>query len=328
LAVKDPAAFIARMPVAALEPHPKILGILSRWGVRTVGAFVSLGKDKVLERLGAEALILFERVSPAAARPLRLIVPAEAFSEQMEFEAEIETIEPLLFVLRRFVEQLSRRLGAIYLVASELHLQLDLASGAKYRHALRIPAPTGNVDTLFRMLQTHLENVRTETPIVRLQLDARPARPELHQFGLFETTLRNPNQFAETLARLNALCGTERVGTPVLEGTHRPDAFTLRHSDFEHPQAVRPHCSHGLQLRRFRPAVAAIVQFRDHRPVVVHSPTVKGPVTELRGPFFSSGEWWDEKRWLREEWDIATPDGSLYRIFRSSDGCFVEGVYD
>ncbi|MCD6052251.1 MAG: Nucleotidyltransferase/DNA polymerase involved in repair-like protein, partial [Verrucomicrobia bacterium] len=199
--IRDAATFVADMPVEALEPEPKILEILQRWGIRTAGVFISLGKDKVLERLGAEALSMFERVSPSAMRPLRMVFPSETFSEQMEFEAEIETIEPLLFILRRFVEQLSRRLEVSHLVVAELQLRLDLASGANYRHAFPIPAPTGNVDTLFRMLQTHLENVRTDAPIVRLELTAIPAKPDLHQFGLFETTLRNPNQFAETLAR-------------------------------------------------------------------------------------------------------------------------------
>jgi hypothetical protein len=53
-----------------------------------------------------------------------------------------------------------------------------------------------------------------------------------------------------------------------------------------------------------------------------------GPITGARGPFFSSGQWWDDARWAREEWDVATANGSFLRIFRSNDGCFVEGVYD
>jgi protein ImuB len=198
----------------------------------------------------------------------------------------------------------------------------------KYRHVFQIPSPTGNVETLFRMLQTHLDTLRTDAPIVRLHLEAKPAKPELHQFGLFETTLRNPNQFAETLARLNGLCGTDRVGTPVLEKTHRPDAFTLKTPDFESAPDVRPGCAYGLALRRFRPAVAAIVQFRAHGPAVLHSQTVKGPIAESRGPFPTSGNWWDDRHWTREEWDVAIPEGGLFRIYRSGEDCFVEGVYD
>jgi len=77
------------------------------------------------------------------------------------------------------------------------------------------------------MLQTHLENFRSEHPIVAVALSAQPSKPAKEQFGLFETTLRNPHQLSETLARLTALLGANRVGTPVLEETHHPDAFRM-----------------------------------------------------------------------------------------------------
>lgn len=326
--IRDASDFTSSLPIEALKPEPRVLDILHRWGIHTVGAFISLGKDKVLERLGEETLVMFERVSPGAVRPLRLIFPDETFVEEIEFEAEVETIEPLLFVLRRFIEQLSRRLSLIYLVVAEMRLRLDLASGAKHEQVLKIPSPTGNVETLFRMVHTHLESLRTDAPVIRLKLEAIPTKPDLHQFGLFETTLRNPNQFAETLARLTALCGAENVGTPVPEATHRPDAFIVRVPDFKQESKPPKRCrSGGLQLRRFRPAVTAVMQFRDHLPAVIHSPAIRGAVRNVRGPFLNSGNWWDDRRWAREEWDVAIGEG-LYRVFRSTDGCFIEGVYD
>jgi protein ImuB len=334
------------LPVSSLEPGPEILAILQRWGIQTIGALLALGKDNVAERLGPEAVELFNRVSPDSPRPLKLVVPAEEFAEQMDFENEIETVEPLLFVLRRFVEQLSRRLELIYLVVAEFQLQLGLSSGVKYEKLFRIPSPTGNTDILFRMLQTHLETVQTDSPIISLRLAAKPAKPEAQQFGLFESTLRDPNQFAETLARLTALCGSERVGTPQAEATHRPDAFKVtqafeaRHggiqSDFptagrntglESPVNPQTGMS-ALQLRRFRPPRASHIEFRDGKPTLLRSEVFIGPIVATRGPFLSSGNWWDSGRWAREEWDVETSDGSLFRIFRSSEGCFVEGVYD
>ncbi|HEY9510166.1 MAG TPA: DNA polymerase Y family protein, partial [Verrucomicrobiae bacterium] len=229
----DSTEFVSPLPIAALNPSLEISNVLERWGVRTIGALIALGKSALAERLGPETLELLNRVSPHASRPLKLVTPKQIFEEQMEFEHEIETFEPLLFVLRRFVEQLALRLEVIHLVVAEIQLQLKLSSGAAYEHRFRIPAATGNAETLFRMLQTHLEMVRTDSSIVSLRIEAKPCLPQTHQFGLFETTLKDPNQFAETLARLTALCGSDRVGTPVLESTHRPDVFQMKAPEFD-----------------------------------------------------------------------------------------------
>lgn len=329
--IKDSVDFIAGLPVAALTPPPDIAEILSRWGIRTIGEFLALGKTEVSERLGPGALELFNRVSPEAIRPLKLVSPPELFSEQIEFENEIETAPPLLLWLRRFVEQLARRLEAVYLVVAQLQLRLGLVSGAHYEHVFKIPSPTGDVHVLGRMLQTHLETLRTDSPIVSLHLAATPARPELHQFGLFQNTLRNPNQFADTLARLVALVGSENTGTPVPETTHRPDAFRLQPPNFEFVPAQNPKTNppgDGLQFRRFRPPLPAQFDFVGEQLSRIRSKIFTGQITGLRGPFLCSGNWWDDSRWAREEWDAETTDGQLMRLFRTSAGCFVEGVYD
>ncbi|HEV2455048.1 MAG TPA: hypothetical protein VGY98_12355 [Verrucomicrobiae bacterium] len=329
LVVRSANQFAGHLPVAALEPAPEIAAILLRWGIRTAGQLLELGKSAVSERLGPGALELFERISEDSARPLKLVSPPELFSEQIEFENEVETAAPLIFVLRRFVEQLSQRLKAIYLVTGEFQLRLGLAAGGQYEHRFGVPSPTANVETLFRMLQTHLENVRTDSPIVSLELTARPARQETHQLGLFENTLRNPNQFAETLARLTALAGPDNVGTPVVEATHRPDVFRMRRPDFDAVQHSPARTQHaGLQLRRFRPPLPAHCEFRENSPALVRSERMGGPVADARGPFVSSGNWWDNQRWAREEWDIEIAGGILIRVFRSEEGCFIEGVYD
>jgi protein ImuB len=322
------SGFISTLPLEALEPPADILQLLHRWGIRTVGAFLALGKDRLAERIGESVLDLIDRVSPLSVRPLKLVSPSEQYLERMDFEAEIETIEPLLFVLRRFVEQLSGRLELSHRVVAEFRLLLVLSSGAKYERVFKIPRPTSDTDILFRTLRTHLENVRTDSPIVSLELAATPSDRESHQFGLFETILRNPTRFAETLARLNALCGPERVGTPVLEATHRPDAFRLVTPAFGDQIEPSRACARGLQLRRFRPPLPAQVELRERSPALIRSRNCSGAIENVRGPFISSGDWWESAGWFREEWDIQTADGALCRIFRSQNEFFLEGIYD
>lgn len=329
--IQSVETFAKDLPINNLQSSPEMLETLGRWGIRTVGQFLALDKNEVSERLGPQALGLFDLVSQQTIRPLRLVSPPEHFSEQIEFENEIETVEPLIFILRRFVEQLTQRLKVLYLVAGQLELTLGLSSGEKYQRTFKIPSPTGEDQVLFRMIQAHLETLRTDSPIISLQLSATSARHEMHQFGLFENSLRDPNQFAETLARLTALLGPENVGTPVLEATHKPDAFRMQQPDFDSTSLHKPGLktkSTGLQLRRFRPPIPAQLEFRDGYLSQIRSKSSYQVVIDTKGPFLSSGDWWDDKRWERKEWDIETVDGLLLRIFRSSEGCFIEGVYD
>lgn len=333
--VVAPDEFVAGLPLAALEPEPALLEILESWGVRQAGAFLALGKENIAQRLGPEGIELFERASDRQPRPLRLTRPAEIFEETREFEPPVESLEPLLFVLRRFVEQLARRLEAVYKVAAVLRLELTLETGALYERILAIPAPTSDVETLFRALQTHLENVRTDAAIGKLRLAAQPGRVGHYQFGLFEAALRDPNQFHESLARLTALLGPERAGTPRLEASHRPDAFRMDMEAMVAPETIKQPAGEppadpptGPALRRFRPPLAALVEVRSDKPVWLRSAAFTGAIAGSRGPWRLSGQWWDGQRWAREEWEVQTRDGALLRLVRQEDQWTVEGTFD
>ena len=306
----------------------QILAILHKWGIHTIGQLAALDKQQLGARLGPEAIRMWERANGQSSRVIKLIRPPESFEESFEFENEIETAEPLLFMLRRFLEQLAIRLSGIYLVAKELTLRVTFTDKQIYERIFKIPQPTNNVDLLFRMLHTHLENFKSEYPIVAVALSAQPVRPAKEQFGLFEATLRNPHQLLETLARLTALLGADRVGTPVLEETHRPDAFRIEpfawHGLPAHPIGRMPMPRPAL--RRFRPPAATSMFVSKQRHL--QSETIRGQVVDQRGPYLFSGNWWDEKSWVRTEWDLQLEAGELVLAHESQGSWKLDGIYD
>ena len=335
----------------------EIFAILHKWGIHTLGQLAALDKEQLGARLGPEAIRMWERANGRSNRLLKLVRPPESFHESFEFEREIETAEPLLFMLRRFLEQLAVRLAAIYLVAKELTLRITFANSRQdepavarkqsYERVFKIPQPTNDVDLLFRMLQTHLENFRSEHPIVAVALSAEPIKPAGEQFGLFETTLRNPHQLSETLARLTALLGSDRIGTPVLEETHRPDAFRMQPFSWQLNSAAdnggrssatlgsarearRSSPLHILcpALRRFRPLMSASLLRDENTPAHVRSAAISGKIIAQRGPYFLSGNWWDEKSWARAEWDLQLQNGELVRAHERDGVWKIDGVYD
>src|SRR5947208_6150251 len=161
----------------------EIFAILHKWGIHTLGQLARLDKEQLGARLGPEAIRMWERANGQSNRVLKLVRPPESFEESFEFEHEIETAEPLLFMLRRFLEQLAVRLSAIYLVAKELTLRITFAGKHNDERVVKMPQPTNDVDLLFRMLHTHLENFKSEHPIIAVALSAQPIKPAREQFG-------------------------------------------------------------------------------------------------------------------------------------------------
>ena len=332
--VLEAKEFVAGLPVAALDPSADAASILDKWGIRKVGELLALGQEALADRLGLEALALFSAASSSAMRPLHPTRPAERFEESFEFDPEIETLEPLLFILRRFADQLCSRLEFTGVVAESVLLRIKLESGECLERSLRVPQPTRQADILFRMLSTHLESVRTKAAIVSVGLAISPVKPQQRQFGLFETVLRDPQQFQETLARLTALMGADRIGTPVRENSHRPDAFKLIPPDFENSPATVGHQRPALMevpaLRKLRPAVDAEVASDpvSGQPVSVRCSVADGKLKVTIGPWRSSGLWWESTPWSREEWDAATARGKTVRLVHQSTGWTIEGLVD
>jgi protein ImuB len=315
----------------------QILAILHKWGIHTLGQLAALDKEQFGARLGPEGVRLWERANGRSNRVLKFVQLPESFEESFEFEHEIETAQPLLFMLRRFLEQLALRLSAIYLVVKEITPRITFSNKERYERCFKIPQPTNDVDLLFRMLHTHLENFKSEYPIVAVSLDAQPIKPASQQFGLFETSLKNPQQLYETLARLTALVGADRVGTPVLEETHRPDAFriepfvwkfSMRFAADTAASTEEKKGGLGVALRRFRPTPSASVFISKNIPTHIQSANISGKVVDERGPYLASGNWWDEKSWECAEWDVQLDDGALCRGHRTGETWEVAGVYD
>ncbi len=68
--------------------------------------------------------------------------------------------------------------------------------------------------------------------------------------------------------------------------------------------------------------------------------SVHGHVVRLAGPWRTTGDWWRDDCWARDEWDVAVESRTdstvsrsllvLYRIYRElrNGSWFVEGMYD
>jgi protein ImuB len=328
----------------------------SRWGVRNLRALAALPDVAISERLGQKGVYLQQLARGETSRTLVLIEPPLVFEEAIELEYPLVLLEPLAFLLGRLLEQICARLSARALVTQELRLQLELEQAPQtscesdkrkmFQRMLRLPIPMLDVKTFLKLLQLDLKAYPPGAPIVKIHLLAEPARPRAAQSDLFLPSSPEPEKLELTLARIAGIVGENHIGSLELLDTHRPEGFCMKRFAPELPQGVseKENKSDGnakkvnavTALRIFRPPLRAVVTLRDGGPsrlVCSGRRSIQGEIVWTAGPWRSSGDWWEQEGWARDEWDIAlqTEFGiMLYRLVHDllSGGWYVEGTYD
>jgi len=334
---------LAPSHVGTLAPsHPRTaapsqdadLVTFRRWGVRTLGEVAALPADAVAARLGQQGVRWQRRARGEDPRPLLPEVPEERFEQTMDLEWPIEGLEPLSFVLSRLMEPLSAHLERRGRGAAVLHVRLHLVTKVVHERTLQLPTPMRDARTLRTLALLDLESHPPAAGIDRVcvAVDATPARDL--QYSLIERPLPPPEQMSTLLARLTALMGEGRCGSPVVVDSWEPGAFAMKAfapapgtSDApSHPRTFAPRTTEMfVALRRFRHPVPARVRVEHGRPV-----SVDGAVSQCAGPWRAAGHWWTDAAWDRDEWDVTLRDGSAYRVFRDrrTDAWFLDGVLD
>ena len=321
----DEAKFLGPLPLTLLAPSPELLETLERWGIRRFRDLAALPPLGIAERLGPEGLRLRELARGEAERKLVPLDPPLEFEDQIELEYPVELLEPLAFLLARLLNGLAARLATRALATDELRLRLKLENRSTHERTLRLPVPSLDTKALLKLLQLDLAEHPPEAPIVRVWMGMNPVKPRAAQGGLFVPLAPEPVKLELTLARIQAIVGEGRVGSPELIDTHRPGEFRMVRPGWDRRS---PFVVCQLVLRVFRPPRVARVDLASNHPSFIAADGVRGKVLELAGPWRTSGDWWTSNPWARDEWDIALSDGALYRIYREPRGWFVEGSYD
>jgi protein ImuB len=350
LDVVEALAPLSLESLQALGPAaPRLFDAVRRWGVRTLGEFAALPADEITARFGLDGLALHRLAHGIDPRPLIADPGVPRFLESMELEWPVEQLEPLSFVLARLLDPLAQALERADRGAAALRLELRLVDKRTHARVLQLPAPMRDPRVLRTLLTLDLESHPPAAGIDVVTIEADPAPSRIVQFSLLERAMPAPETLATLTARLHALVGEDRCGSPVLLDTHRPDAFEMKRfnpderrrveklpGQLVHRSAQRGggSGSEGGSLRRFRPPVAVRVGVERSRPVQVaidRRGMPGGRIAQAAGPWRGSGDWWNgETHWNRDEWDVAFCDGPVCRIYQDRDTqqWFLDGVFD
>jgi protein ImuB len=342
------------LPVAILfgdeidsDGTAEFLQTFGRWGIRKLRDLISLPAAALSERLGQRGIELQRKAGGIGQRTLVPSDPPLVFEEVMELEFPLVLLEPLAFLLNRMLDQLCARLQARALAAQELSLELTLENGRAesnaascFQRTIHLPVPLGDANVFIKLLQLDLKAHPPGAPVVKIRLRVEPAKPRPAQNGLFLPASPEPEKLELTLARIAGVVGEGRAGSPQLLDTHRPQAFKMQRFTPSLPENGNCHAPKDLvtALRIFRPPLAVTVTYQDGKPSHIYSKKqdqIAGAVLWVAGPWRSSGDWWEQDAWVRDEWDIALQEKdkseiALYRLIHDlmCGEWLLEGCYD
>jgi protein ImuB len=322
---------LANLPVEVLDTDPAILETLESWGIYTLAELAELPEEGLAARFGEEGIRLQRLASGRLQRALRVMDPPLKFARRVELDHPILLLEPLLFVLSSILHELTEAMRRQAVAANRTELVLELSGKTEHCRTLELASTCCDPKMLLKLLQLDLEAHPPGKEILAVRIELHPTPPQALQHGLFLPASPEPQKLQLIASRLKGLVGEGNVGSPVLLDTYRPDAFAIR--PFR-PSVVQRQLAPANQLhmafRAFRPAPAAEVRLKHQKPTEVKAYGVQGAVRTAAGPWHSSGDWWTESRWTREEWDVDLSDGGLYRIYccLDSQSWFVGGFYD
>ncbi|MGE0392039.1 MAG: hypothetical protein AB7I25_04970 [Vicinamibacterales bacterium] len=346
--------------IAGADPD---LVTLKRWGVRTLGDLAALPPVGVAERLGQEGVTWQRLARGEDLAPLVPAVPEERFEQAMDLEWPIEGLEPLSFVLARLIDPLSAHLERRGRGAAVLHVRLHLVTREVYERSLQLPTPIRDARTLRTLAQLDLESHPPTAGIDRVVVAVDPTPGRVLQHSLLTRPIPAPEQISTLIARLQAVMGEGRVGSPVLLDSWQPDACALRpfaprdlaegaasalatvRADQPDDWRAGAHPRAAMAVRRFRSPVPARVMLEQGEPrrvLVDRRGVTGGRVARCAGPWRTSGGWWQNGAtgtrpsgraaapWDRDEWDVTLEDGTTCLLVqdRAARTWFLDAVLD
>jgi protein ImuB len=323
---------LAPLPIALLGCDDATLTVFGRWGVRTLGELAALPETSLISRIGQQARRL-QRL--ARGTEDHLLVPEEAdlvLSETATLDTPLVLLDSLLFVVSPMLERIMRRAVERAYALRSLTLGLQLDKAPAYERHIRPAIATQSREVLLKLLNLDLQTHPPQAAILGVTLTAEAARPQTAQRGLFQAQFPEPDKLDILLARLRSIAGDHNVGAAELCNSHRDDEVTM--TPFR-PSVLavgsspsKPSC---LALRRFRPAQPVRVSLKNGMPSLLFWQGGRLDLAEVKGPWQSSGYWWDGRRWEADEWDavVMQPLYALRLRYEPDPKAWtVAGVYD
>jgi protein ImuB len=306
----EEANALAKLPLSALRLEDEHHETFVLWGIRTLGELAALPEVELVTRLGQHARMWRELSLGVAGHTFQPLETKFQLKEFVDFETHVEQMDSLLFVGANMIDSLVARATGRSLSLALLTLQMNLEGEQEYERVIRPAIPSTDRKFLLKLLQLEIAAHPPQAAVVSITLAAEAGQSSKVQLGLFTPQIPEPSRLDVTLARLKALVGDDRVGSPALEDTHQPGVFRIERLLVNGKLSIHKAEFPRMVLRRIRPPVPVRVVLHAMRPAAFRDRANHYEIEAAYGPWKTSGCWWSTNGWDVEEWDVLASNGN------------------
>ncbi|WP_026306939.1 DNA polymerase Y family protein [Smaragdicoccus niigatensis] len=357
------ADFLAPLAIAEISAEPslsapdrgELIDLLTRLGLRTIGAFAALSPRDVASRFGNDAVLAHRSARGEPERPPSARALPPDLDVEQYCDPPIDRVDAAAFAGRALAEQLHAKLTAAAVACTRLLVQATTGNGEGLSRTWRCAqplTPEGTADRVRWQLDgwlTGRNGTRPTAGITMLRLEpVEVISAGALQLGLWGGVGEEEERARRALIRVQGLLGGEAVQMPVLSGGRGPaERISTVPLGDEVLAAADPDAPWPGRL----PAPAPAVVLDARTQVVLEGPggvpvrvgargtftdapaqlrwgTKVWPLRGWSGPWSADERWWDPVAAQCASRAQVMIDGKALLLIYCNDRWSVEGVYE
>ncbi|HEY8278430.1 MAG TPA: hypothetical protein VIH99_02325 [Bdellovibrionota bacterium] len=341
-------ASVEQLPVEALSEYLQPFApepfagaeVFRKLGVATLGDFKKIPRVELPSRFGKPGLLAYERLLNANQVAWPRFRPEEKIQERVDFDcaAQIETFEPVFFLLKTAFQRIFLRLYArrqlLAAFTVTFHLNRLASHGTRARITeIRLPLPQGELKSVLSLsderLRKELELRPLEDALEGVSITVADTAPNANaQRDFFSKVEEEREAWSSLVGRLQERLGPQAAFLAAPAPRLLPEASWKKTLDEKERGTFVETPLRPLRL------LAPPLRLQRSGDWLVSADYRRWRFTSFRGPEKLQGEWWLEG-FEREYFHVETTTDALW-VFTapvgkqegSPRGLWLHGVYD
>ena len=290
------------MPLAGLDIGAKAIDQLHTTGLRTIEDLLGVPADALARRFGEELPHYLQRLLGERADVRRRHRAPAIYRRRFDFMEGVESVDGLLFPLRRILQEFAGYLRGRDLAIQHLAVTLQHRESAETVLRLVTSAPQRNAAHLFALLREKLERTTIPDSVMAIQLNAGEfVEPRITQGDFFDDPQQENDNWSALLDKLRARLGAEAIRQLGLSDDHRPENAWCVLSDDQ-------RTAHAADL----PEADRPLWFLDEPQQINDLPRLLGAPERIEAG------WWSGQDTSRDYYLARTEEGAHWWLFRDA----------